>query len=148
MEVILIKDVKKIGKKGEVKQVKEGYARNFLIPKGLAVEADQGKLKDLEQKQKVEEKKQEKLKQDALELKEKIEKNKLEVIAKVGQGDRLFGSVTNKDIATRLKEQKLPVDKRKIVMEEPIKNLGTYNLTLKLHPEVTANLEVKVTKKD
>ncbi|MCM1565978.1 MAG: 50S ribosomal protein L9 [Dehalobacter sp. 4CP] len=145
MKVILKEDVKALGKKGKVCEVSDGYARNFLIPRGLAVEATQGNVQDLVHKQKQEELRKQKEKQAALELSQKIENMDIIVKVKVGEKGRLFGSVTNKEIAEVLeKEYQLKLDKRKIEVKEPIKGLGEYQVTVKLHFEVTANLKIKI----
>lgn len=146
MKVIFLQDVKGKGKKGQVKEVAEGYARNFLIPKGYAEPATRGNIKQLEQKQKNLQKKAEQEKAQAIQLKEKIESLKLEIPAKSGEGGRLFGSITSKQIADELKNKyKIQVDKRKIQLEEPIRSLGVTQVPMKLHPEVQAVLRVQVT---
>ncbi len=143
MKVILREDVKDLGEQGEVKDVSRGYARNYLIPRGLAVEATKGTLKDLElqrQKQEQEEQKEQEVAQD---MKEKLEKETITISQKTGEGGRLFGSVTNNDVAKELKQRGYTIEKKKIEME-PIKSLGTHKVNVKLHSEVTAELEVKV----
>lgn len=145
MKVILKADVKALGKKGQVFEVSDGYARNFLFPKGLAVEATSGNLSDLASKKANEEKKKEKEKQDAQALAEKLKALSVEIITKSGEGGRLFGSVTNKEIAEALKAKfGIDVDRRKLELKEPIKALGTFNVHAKLHPEVTAQFQVHV----
>lgn len=145
MKVILKEDVKTLGKKGKVCEVSDGYARNFLIPRGLAIEATQGNVQDLAHKQKQEELRKQKEKEQALDLSQKIQAMDIILKVKVGEKGRLFGSVTNKEIAEVLeKEYKLKLDKRKIEVKESIKGLGEYPVTIKLHPEVTANLSIKI----
>jgi large subunit ribosomal protein L9 len=145
VKVILKEDVKALGKKGKVCEVSDGYARNFLIPRGLAVEATQGNVQDLAHKQKQEELRKQKEKQEALDLSHEIENMDIIVKVKVGEKGRLFGSVTNKEIAEVLeKEYQLKLDKRKIEVKEPIKGLGEYQITVKLHSEVTARLKIKI----
>lgn len=145
MKVILKEDVKTLGKKGKVCEVSDGYARNFLIPRGLAVEATQGNVQDLAHKQKLAEQRREKEKQDALHLAAKIEAMDVTLKVKVGDKGRLFGSVTNKEIAEVLEKQyKLKLDKRKIELKEPIKAIGEHMITIKLHPEVNGNLQIRV----
>ena len=123
MKVILLQDVKSLGKKGEIVNVNDGYARNFILPKKLGVEAT-GKN---------------------LNLAAKLAEGKVELAIKVGEGGRTFGSVSSKEIAAAVKEQMgLDVDKKKIHLKEPIKSLGTHIVTVKLHPEVTAELKVSV----
>jgi len=145
MKVILTKDVKGQGKKGEIKNVSEGYARNYLFKNNLAVEATKGNLKQLEgQKNKQKQIAQEVL-EEARQLKTKIENIDLELKAKSGEGGRLFGSITNKQIADELnKKYNIKMDKRKIELNEPIRSLGTTNVPVKLHQEVTATLKVHV----
>lgn len=145
MKVILKEDVKALGKKGKVCEVSDGYARNFLIPRGLAVEATQGNVQDLAHKQKQEEQRRQKEKEAALDLAAKIEGMDVVLQVKVGDKGRLFGSVTNKEIAEVLeKEYKLKLDKRKIELKEPIKAIGEHIVTVKLHPEVNGTLKVRL----
>jgi large subunit ribosomal protein L9 len=144
MKVIFLKDVKGKGKLGEVKNVSEGYARNYLLPNKLAVEANKGNLNTLEAKQKSEEKKEERELQAANSLKDSIEKNPLEFYTKSGESGRLFGSITSKQIAEELKKKKVKVDKRKIELSEPIRTLGVANVSIKLHQDVIATLKVHV----
>ncbi|WP_257351732.1 50S ribosomal protein L9 [Pseudalkalibacillus decolorationis] len=144
MKVILMKDVKGKGKKGEVKNVSEGYARNYLFPNSLAKEATSGNMKTLEQKKKSQEKQAEEERHEAVKLKDELENLKIELSTKAGEGGRLFGSITSKQIAEELKKKKIKVDKRKIELSEPIRSLGFTNVPIKLHPEVTATLKVQV----
>ncbi|HHY28388.1 MAG TPA: 50S ribosomal protein L9 [Desulfitobacterium dehalogenans] len=145
MKVILKADVKGLGKKGQVCEASDGYARNFLFPKGLAVEATSGNLNDLASKKANEEKKKEKEKQEAQALATKLSSLSVEIITKSGEGGKLFGSVTNKEIAEALKAKHgIDVDRRKLELKEPIKALGTFNVHAKLHPEVTAQFQVHV----
>ncbi|HET7615604.1 MAG TPA: 50S ribosomal protein L9 [Bacillales bacterium] len=144
MKVILLKDVKGKGKKGEVKNVSDGYARNFLFPKQLAREATSGNLNALEADKKKQRKQAEAERVEAERLKEKIEKATVEISAKSGEGGRLFGSVTNKQIGQELKKSGIKVDKRKIEMAEPIRTLGYTKVPVKVHPEVTAVVNVHV----
>ncbi len=145
MKVIFLKDVKGKGKKGEVKKVAPGYARNFLIKNGYAVEATPGNLKALEaQKRKAQQKAQEEL-EEAKKLKEKLENITVEITAKAGEGGRLFGSVTSKQIAEELKKQfDIKIDKRKIELEDAIRSLGYTKVPVKLHTEVQGTLTVHV----
>lgn len=145
MKVIFLQDVKGKGKKGEVKNVAEGYARNFLLKNNLAIEANSGNMKSLEKKQESEQKKADEEKQEAEALKEKLENMSIELTAKAGENGRLFGAITNKQIAEKLKKMKIKIDKRKIEMDEPIRSLGVTNVNAKLHPKVTATLKVHVT---
>ncbi|MBO8155653.1 MAG: 50S ribosomal protein L9 [Bacillaceae bacterium] len=145
MKVIFTKDVKGKGKKGEVKDVSEGYARNYLLKNNLAVEATKGNLKALEaQKKKQKQQEQEEL-NEAKKLKETIEKLTVEITAKAGDGGRLFGSVTSKQIADELKKNhNIKIDKRKIELDQPIRALGYTNVPVKLHPEVTGTIKVHI----
>ncbi len=144
MKVIFLKDVKGKGKQGEVKNVSEGYARNYLFPNNLAAEANKGNLKSLEKKKENEAKKAEEERLEAVAMKDELEKLTVELSTKAGEGGRLFGSVTSKQIADELKKKKYKVDKRKIELSEPIRTLGYTNVPVKLHPEVTATLKVHV----
>ncbi|MBM7704202.1 50S ribosomal protein L9 [Metabacillus iocasae] len=146
MKVIFLKDVKGKGKKGETKNVADGYAHNFLLKQGLAVEATGGNLKALEaQKNKAKQEAAEEL-EKSKELKEELEKLTVELKAKSGEGGRLFGSITSKQIADELqKKHKIKIDKRKIEMNDAIRALGYTNVPVKLHPEVTATVKVHVT---
>ncbi|MED3964389.1 50S ribosomal protein L9 [Niallia taxi] len=145
MKVIFLKDVKGKGKKGEVKNVADGYAQNFLLKQGLAVEANAGAVSTLN----AQKKKEEKLAADELEeakaLKGKVEKLTVELTAKSGEGGRLFGSITSKQIADELKKKhQIKIDKRKIDLNDAIRSLGVTKVAVKLHQEVTATLNVHV----
>ncbi|ARA98175.1 50S ribosomal protein L9 [Geobacillus thermodenitrificans] len=146
MKVIFLKDVKGKGKKGEIKNVADGYANNFLFKQGLAIEATPANLKALEaQKQKEQRQAAEEL-ANAKKLKEQLEKLTVEIAAKAGEGGRLFGSITSKQIAEALQAQHgLKLDKRKIELSDAIRALGYTNVPVKLHPEVSATLKVHVT---
>ncbi|GGA46451.1 50S ribosomal protein L9 [Kroppenstedtia guangzhouensis] len=145
MKVIFQQDVKGQGKKGEVKEVSEGYARNFLFPRKLAVAASAGNLNTLkEQRRREEERKKEELSRSR-QLAEKLEKTEITLHTKAGEGGRLFGSVTSKQISRYLeREYGLQVDKKKIQLSEPIRTLGVTKVPVKLHPKVTATLSVQV----
>lgn len=147
MKVILTSDVEKLGKTGEMVNAKTGFARNFLLPNKLAVQATKENIKIWEEKQaELRAIERENIK-NANELKEKIENTKVKIIAKTGEGDRLFGSITSMDIEKALKEQHgLDVDKKKIEMKDNIKSLGTFNVIVKVYPDINANLEVIVDK--
>jgi len=144
MKVIFLKDVKGQGKKGEVKTVSDGYARNYLIPRGLAVEATESNLKTLEAQKRSEAKRKAQELAEAKALAEKLEKTTVTIAAKAGEGGRLFGAVTSKQIAEALAKQGLAVDKKKILLDEPIRALGTVRVPVKLHPDVTVQLAVTV----
>lgn len=147
MKVILIDDVKKLGKKGELVNTKVGYARNFLFPNNLAIEATKENLANWEEEQKNIEAKKEADRQEALKLKEELEKTQVTVKAKAGEGDKLFGAVTAMDISKALREQKgLQIDRKKIELKENIKNICVVKVPVKLYYEVTADLKVEVVK--
>ncbi|MEK5059987.1 50S ribosomal protein L9 [Paenibacillus shunpengii] len=145
MKVIFIKDVKGQGKKGQVKEVSEGYASNFLLPRGLARAATDGNMKTLENQNAAEEKRKQQEKDDAVALGKKLEEATIVLKAKAGEGGRLFGAITSKQIAEALAGQGFKVDKRKIELDEPIRNLGVTQVPVKLHPDVKATLKVQVT---
>lgn len=144
MKVIFQQDVKGKGKKGEVKNVSEGYARNYLFPNKLAVEANKGNLKNLEAKKASEDKKAQEQLEEAKQFKKQLEDTKVEVKAKAGEGGRLFGAVSTKQIAETLKSKNMKVDKRKIELDDPIRTLGVTKVPIKIHPEVTATVDVHV----
>lgn len=145
MKIILLKDVKGQGVAGDLINSKDGHARNFLIPRGMAVEATPENLKKWEQGKEEEKNKLENEFKDALALKEKIETLTVKVSAKGGSEGRLFGSITSSEIANKLKEQhKIEIDKRRIDMKDNIKVAGITKVDLKLHPEVQASLKVEV----
>lgn len=145
MKVILLQDVKSLGKKGEIVNVNDGYARNFILPKKMGVEATGKNLNDLKLQKNNEKKVAQEQLDAAKALAEKLAKGKVELTIKVGEGGRAFGSVSSKEIAAAVKEQMgLDVDKKKIQLKETIKSLGVHNVPVRLHPEVTAELKVTV----
>ncbi|WP_163969296.1 50S ribosomal protein L9 [Oceanobacillus halotolerans] len=145
MKVILMKDVKGQGKKGEVKNVSDGYARNYLLKNNLAKEATSANLKALEAKKKKQKQEEQEEVEEAKRLKEELANTTVEVKAKSGDGGRLFGSITNKQIAEALKKSHgHKIDKRKIELDSPIRALGYTNVPVKLHPEVTGTIKVHV----
>ncbi|WP_227395032.1 50S ribosomal protein L9 [Jeotgalibacillus aurantiacus] len=147
MKVIFLKDVKGKGKKGEVKNVADGYAHNFLLKNNLAVEANNANLSQVSAQKKKQEKEAQQELEEAKKLKETVEALTVELKAKSGEGGRLFGSITSKQIAEELKKRhNIKVDKRKIEMDDAIRSLGYTNVPVKLHNEVTATLKVHVTK--
>ena len=142
MKVILLQDVKSLGKKGEIVNVNDGYARNFILPKKLGAEATAKNLNDLKLQKNNEKKVAQENLDAAKELAAALAAGKVELAIKVGEGGRTFGSVSSKEIAAAVKDQmKLDVDKKKIVLKENIKTLGTHIVNVKLHPEVTAELK-------
>ena len=146
MIVILTKDVRGTGKAGEVVKVSDGYARNMLIPKGLAKEATEGNVRSLEKQKALAEEKREEQKAAAMAQAEELKKVTLNIQSKGGESGKLFGSITSKDIAEALEEQEnIRIDKKKIDMDGPIKQAGVSTVTVKLFPEVSAKLKVKVT---
>ena len=145
MKVILTEDVKSLGKKGEIVNVSDGYARNFILKKNKGVEANGKNLNDLKLKKANDDKIAQQQYEDAQELGKKIEAGKIEVSIKTGEGGKAFGSVSSKEIATEVKAQmELEVDKKKVQLKDAIKALGTYEVPIKLHPKVTAKLKVIV----
>ena len=145
MKVILLQDVKALGKKGEIKEVSEGYAHHFLIPKKLVLEANAGNLNILaHNQQKVQERETKNL-QGAKEIAEKLQDQTILVYAKAGESGRLFGSVTNKEVADALAAALgAPIDKRKVELLEPMKTIGSYPVLLKLHSQVQVQVNVQV----
>ena len=145
MKVILLQDVKALGKKGEVVNVNDGYARNFILPKKLGVEANGKNLNDLKLQKNNEAKVAQEHLDAAKKLAEELKAGKVVLTMKVGEGGRTFGSVSSKEIAEAVKEHMhLDIDKKKIQLKEQIKTLGTHIVSVKLHPEVTAELNVSV----
>jgi len=146
LKVILQEDLKSLGKKGEIKEVSTGYARNYLIPKGLAIEATRGNLKEAQEKQISELNRQKKEEVEANALKTKLDGKIIKIKAKTGESDRLFGSVTAKEIAESIKSQfGVAIDRKKIDLKEPIKKLGKYTVKVKVYPSVQAEIMVEVT---
>lgn len=145
MKVILNQDVKNLGKAGDIKEVSDGYARNFLIPKGLADEATVRKLKETEEKNIKNEKKKNKEKAEAEELKQRLDGKSFTIPAKTGGSDKLFGAVTAREVSDILqKELGVALDKKKIEMPEPIKHLGQYKIKIKIYPSIQAEVKVIV----
>lgn len=145
MKIILIQDVKKLGKKGEIINVNDGYARNYILPQKLGIEANSKNLNDLKLQKIKEEKDAQKLLDDAKELAEKIGGQVVAVKIKGGEGGKVFGSISSKEIAEAMKKQcGLEIDKKKIQLQEPIRSFGTHEVGIRLHPQVTGTLRVKV----
>lgn len=148
MKVILLKDIKGTGKKGDVKEVSDGYARNFLFPKKLAVQAGSTELKELKEKQTSQKIKEQKEYEAAVELGKKMEEMNVTIYSKAGDGGRLFGSITSKDIAAQIKkEHGIEVDKRKVMLDEPIRALGSRFVEIKIHQKVVTKMRVDVKEK-
>jgi large subunit ribosomal protein L9 len=145
MKVILLKDVKGMGKAGDVVNASDGHARNYLFPRGLAKEATEGGMKVLEKQKAAEERKKQEELAEAKALADKISKLTVNLKGKAGDGGRLFGSITSKDIAEALEKQhKIKIDKRKMHLDNPIRELGAVFVEIKVYPEVTAKLKVEV----
>lgn len=145
MKVILLQDVKSLGKKGEIVDVSDGYAKNFIFPKKLGVEANTKNMNDLKLKKANDERMAAKLLAEAQEFAKVIESKQVVVKLKTGEGGKTFGSVSSKEIAEEAKAQHdIDIDKKKIILAEQLKNLGVYDVTVKLHPQVSATLKVKV----
>lgn len=146
MQVIFIKDLKKQGKKGEIKTVKDGYAENFLIKNGYAIPVNDKNLKALEREKKNEKDLDEKNTEEAKILKEKLEKETLEFKVRTGEGDKVFGSVSVKQIKDELSKKKYKIDKNQIIIDSPISSLGFHYITIELYQKITAKVKVHVIK--
>lgn len=144
MKVILKEEVKNMGNMGQIVEVADGYARNYLVPKGLAVEANTKNIKSLEHQKRVIQEKSKKIRNQAQELSNKITAISLVIKAKAGEEGKLFGSVTTMDIAESLKNEGMEIDKKKISLDEPIKRLGSYTVNIKVHSEVTTQVNLQV----
>ena len=144
MKVILKEDVKSIGSMGQTVDVSDGFARNYLVPRGLAVEANVKNIKSLEHEKKVIQEKARKVKNSVQDLADRLANITVVIKTKAGEEGKLFGSVTTMDIAEQLKNQGIEIDKKKISLDEPIKRLGTYAVNLKLHSEITAQVNMQV----
>ncbi len=148
MKVILLQDVKSVGKKGDIVDANDGYARNFLLPKKFAVEANNKNLNDLKLQNANEEKVAAMKLKEAEDFARELESKSVVLKIKAGEGGKTFGSVSPKEIAAAYKEQcGLELDKKKMQLEEPLRSFGTYNVPIKLHPQVTGTLTVKVQEK-
>ncbi len=144
MQVILLEDVQPLGKAGDMVKVSDGYGRNYLIPKKKAVLATDKNVKALEHQKRVVQQKMGKTKKSAGKIAEEIEKLSCTFSKTVGESGKLFGAITSMDIESYLKEKGLEVDRKKILLEEPIKSIGLYTVPIKLHSDITANLKVEV----
>lgn len=147
MEVILNRDVDKLGKSGTVIKVKAGFARNFLIPNGLALPLTPGNLKKLQQDKLRKASQLEKIKKESEEIGERLANISLTIPALIKEEDILYGSITSQDIANALKEEGLDIDKNSVILDEPIKSLGIYEIPIKLHPDVVRKVKVWIVKK-
>lgn len=146
MKVILRADVEKLGKRGDIVKVADGYARNYLLPKGLALKETSSNLKLFEEEKKLLAVKQVKEKAEAEAIAEKIKQISITIVKKVGENEVLYGSVTSAEIADLLIKEGIEIDRRKIEIDDPIKTTGIFNVPIKIHPEVTAELKVWVVK--
>lgn len=145
MKIILIQDVKKLGKKGEIIEASDGYARNYILPQKLGIEANSRNLNDLKLQKQKEEKDAQRILDEAKELAGNIGEQVVTVKMKAGEGGKVFGSVSAKEIAEAMKKQNaLKIDKKKIQLQEPIRSFGVHEVGIKLHPQVTGTLRVKV----
>lgn len=145
MKIILIQDVKKLGKKGEIIEASDGYARNYILPQKLGIEANSRNLNDLKLQKQKEEKEAQRILDEAKELARNIGEQVVTVKMKAGEGGKVFGSVSAKEIAEAMKKQNaLEIDKKKIQLQEPIRSFGLHEVGIKLHPQVTGTLRVKV----
>ncbi|MBR6503918.1 MAG: 50S ribosomal protein L9 [Firmicutes bacterium] len=145
MKVIILQDMKNVGKKGEIKNVSDGYAKNFLIPKGIVKEATDANIRELKRKQAADAERRATDKASAEILKERLTQIRVTVKAKAGENGKVFGSITSKDISDALKDQfGIEIDKKKIVVNDPIKMLGEYTVGAKLYQEVSGEVKVLV----
>jgi len=144
MKIILMEDVTTLGRRGDVREVANGYARNFLLPKKLAVPATPANLQNLDHLKRQRERTENRAHQEARDAAGRIAALTLTVTTRASEDGRLFGSVSAQDVVEYLERHEIPVDKRRVLLEEPIKALGEYRVPVKLHPEVTAELQVHV----
>lgn len=144
MKVILVKDVEGWGSFGDTIEVKRGFARNYLLPKGLAVEATQENIRHIQNLLTQKARKLEKEKERAVELAKKIDGTQIEISRPVGVTGKMYGSVTTADIVEKLKEKGFDIDRKKVMLRNPIRNLGGYTIQLRLHPEASASIKVDV----
>ena len=144
MQVILREDIPNLGRPGDVVKVRDGYARNFLLPRSLAVEANPRNLRAFEHEKRIGLTRREAVRKDALKIKERVEAISISVGARAGEEGKLFGSITNIDIERALREKGLDIERRKIVLQEPIKQLGDFTITIKIDSETEASLKLTV----
>jgi len=147
MEVVLLEDVEGLGKAGELKTVKDGFARNYLIPRGLAVIADKKKKRDIEHKKRMVEEMQKRKLKNAEALKKRLEELSVTIPAVAGEEDKLHGAITKEKIAEAINAHGIPVDKNQVLLDEPIKTLGIFNVRIKIHKDVEATVKVWVVRK-
>jgi large subunit ribosomal protein L9 len=144
VKIILTQEMHELGLEGDVVDVAKGYARNYLIPKGIALEANEQNMKFMETKRKKIEVKRFEAKEEAEKIRERMAEVEITISQKVGEEDKLYGSVTSMDIASHLEKQGITIDRRKIVLDKPIKRLGEFEVPVKLYPEVTGSIKVIV----
>jgi large subunit ribosomal protein L9 len=148
MEIILLKDLDELGLEGDIVKVAEGYARNYLIPRGIAFEATPQNVNSIEQRRKKIELRKVKAKEEAEQLKEKMSEVLVQISQKAGEEGKLYGSVTSMDIAAGLEKQGMVVDRRKLILDKPIKVVGEYDVPVKIYPEVIGSIKVVVSPKE
>lgn len=144
MQVILLKDVDNLGDEGDIVSVKDGYGRNYLIPQGMAHLATEGAIRARREEMKQQARKRAQMKDDAEEVKRQLESTEVLVLAKVGEENRIFGTVTSQQVAVKLAQEGFNIDRRDITIEEDIRVIGVYTAKVKLHSDVTADLKVRV----
>jgi large subunit ribosomal protein L9 len=148
MEIILLKDLDELGLEGDIVKVAKGYARNYLIPRGIAFEATPQNVNSIEQRRKKIELRKVKAKEEAEQLKEKMSEVLVQISQKAGEEGKLYGSVTSMDIAAGLEKQGMVVDRRKLILDKPIKVVGEYDVPVKIYPEVIGSIKVVVSPKE
>ncbi|MBW2000340.1 MAG: 50S ribosomal protein L9 [Deltaproteobacteria bacterium] len=148
MRIILRQDMSELGLEGDIVDVADGYARNYLIPKGMALEANKQNLKFFETQKKKIEIKRLKAREDAEKVRERLGQVTLTIAQKAGEEDKLYGSVTSMDIASHLEKQGITIERKKIVLEKPIKSLGEYEVAVRIYPGVTGSITVKVVREE
>lgn len=144
MKVILKEDIKHLGKMGQIVNVADGYARNYLIPKGLVVEANEKNIRSLEHEKRIIEEKAKKIRNISHDIALRISSLTITIKSKAGEEGKLFGSITAMDIAEALQKEGIEIDKKKILLDEPIKRLGSYTVNVKLHTDISASLNILV----
>jgi len=144
MQIILREDITNLGRPGDVVKVRDGYARNFLLPRNLAVEANPKNIRAFEHQKRLALMRREAKKGEALKMKERLEALRINITARAGEEGKLFGSVTNIDVERALREKGFDIERRKVILPEPIKQLGDYTVAVKLDPEVDASLKISV----
>ncbi len=146
MKVILCDKIEKLGKEGDIVKVKKGFARNYLFPRGLALQATPTNIRQWEHRMRLAAAKQEKAHREAVTLSEELEKLSLTIQVKVGEDDRMFGAVTASDIEKALQREGISIDRKNILLDEPIRELGVYTVSIRLYPEVEGKIKVWVVK--